>query len=353
MKIENMNTAEDIIRKKKFFELTVTERELVKDYATNEEDYEAMRWFLLSTSSAFEQEKITPSENLKKGVMAHLSQKQAAPKGIWLNGVSAFLFPADKKIYQYPALQIAAVAILFIGAVTLFNQSEIQENDLALNDNKVENPLKVDEEKTIISDPSSAQHDELQNGLNRDEQPEITSTKTSPEGNETVLDELEERPVEDSYRDMSVAEEVKLTPGNSYDGPVLADDFNLSTTTTANTGSGSTVTQTYSGEVGVDRKVNSTDKEKDKKTEKNAGYVTNESSKVEEKVSVSPAYSTTTSDAEAEDGSLYKTSTAGGVFGDTTLDSITTEKADADENAASKYSVSDTKSLKKLYFTVK
>ena len=63
MKIENMNTAEDIIRKKKFFELTVTERELVKDYATNEEDYEAMRWFLLSTSSAFEQEKITPSEN--------------------------------------------------------------------------------------------------------------------------------------------------------------------------------------------------------------------------------------------------------------------------------------------------
>ncbi|MBK7130801.1 MAG: hypothetical protein IPM74_04315 [Crocinitomicaceae bacterium] len=348
-----MNTAEDIIRKKKFFELTATERELVKDYATNEEDYEAMRWFLLSTSSAFDQEKITPSENLKKGVMAHLSQKQAAPKGIWLNGVSAFLFPADKKIYQYPALQIAAVAILFIGAVTLFNQSEIQEKDLALNDHPVENPIKVDDEKTIISDPSNAQQDELQNGLNRNEQTGVTTTKTNTEGSELVMDELEETPVEDSYRDMSVAEEVKLSPGNAYDGPVLADDYNLSPTTTSNTGSGSTVTQTYSGEIGVDRKVNLSEKEKDKKTDKNSGYTNNNSGKVEEKESVSPAYSTTATDDQPEDGNLYKTSTAGGVFGDTSLDSADTEKADADENAATKYSVSDTKTLKKLYFTIK
>ena len=103
-----MKDAEEIIISKRFFELTPGELEAVKEFAANEEDYEAMRWFLQQTKSSFAEEKIEASPKLRAGVMAHLNQ-QPSGKTIWLNGVGAFLFPSQKKFYQYPAFQIAAV----------------------------------------------------------------------------------------------------------------------------------------------------------------------------------------------------------------------------------------------------
>jgi hypothetical protein len=129
-----MKTAEDIIISKRYFELNAAEKEAVKEYASNEEDYEAMRWFLISTGNEFAKEKIEPSSDLRRGVMAHLNQKQTAPKTIWLNGVSAFLFPSDKKFFQYPAFQMAAVAAVVVAIVLIYNQNPISDNqEMALN----------------------------------------------------------------------------------------------------------------------------------------------------------------------------------------------------------------------------
>ena len=351
-----MKLAEDIIISKRYFELTSSEKEVVKELVSNEEEYEAMRWFLTSTGDAFTKEKIEPSRDLKKGVMAHLQQKQTTSKTIWLNGVSAFLFPAEKKFYQYPGLQIAAVAVLLVSAVAIYNSSSKIQDTLAVNETE---QLVTSEEKLVFESETMVPET---TGALQDEEAAQPTTVTRNE----IVDDVMEAPADMApgeavsyYREMSVAEEMKLAEQDDESPAAVLDVDNVST------GSGSTLKQDQTvnlsstlNKKNVDLKqeaVKSKDNDKVLRDETKR----NDNSKSTTTVSTNaPAGNigyTTTEKEKSEDveGKPYVTGSAGGVFGDTADSAATDGNKPEVEEQTKKFSINDTKILKKLVFVVK
>jgi hypothetical protein len=122
---------EEIIRSKSYFELSKEELEAVSEFAQNEEEYVNMQWFLNGTISAVATDKITPSADLKKKVMAHLTDG-ADKKGFWLNSVGVFMFPDGKQFYKKPGFQLGLAAAVVIGFLFFVNR-DFQSANLALN----------------------------------------------------------------------------------------------------------------------------------------------------------------------------------------------------------------------------
>jgi hypothetical protein len=124
---------EEIIRSKTYFELSKEELEAVSEFAQNEEEYVNMQWFLNGTISAVAADKVTPSADLKKKVMAHLTDG-ADKKGFWLNSVGGFMFPDGKQFYKKPGFQLGLAAAVIIGFLFFVN-SDFQSANLAVNKN--------------------------------------------------------------------------------------------------------------------------------------------------------------------------------------------------------------------------
>jgi hypothetical protein len=122
---------EEIIRSKSYFELSKEELEAVSEFAQNEEEYVNMQWFLNGTISAVAADKIAPSADLKKKVMAHLTDS-ADKKGFWLNSVGVFMFPDGKQFYKKPGFQLGLAAAVVIGFLFFVNK-DFQSANLAIN----------------------------------------------------------------------------------------------------------------------------------------------------------------------------------------------------------------------------
>lgn len=352
-----MKTAEDIIISKRFFELNASERDAVKELVSNEDEYEAMRWFLTSTGETFAKEKVEPSSDLKKGVMAHLQQKQTATKTIWLNGVSAFLFPSEKKFYQYPAFQIAAVAVLFVSVVAVYNTSSKMDESLAVNDNQI---IQTPEENLVIADERKQPDVTVvpeQPAADQDPAGPLTNSSSTGEGNKFLEVPADMAPGEASYyREMSVAEETKVLDGDKVEIMELENASTIDEVITL-----SDVSQSGSIFKKNEDAVSNQDKYKDSNDNERNESKRDDDSKLESKTTITsnaPTQSGTTtatekeSDEDKETGG-YMTGSAGGVYGETAADSTVANGKPEVEESATKFNINDTKVLKKLIFVVK
>ena len=353
-----MKEVEDIIISKKYFELTPSELELVKELAANEEDFEAMKWFLASTKSSLASDQISPNSALRSNVMAHL-HKQPAQKTIWLNSVAAFMFPAQKKFYQMPALQMAAVAVLLIGVVFVYNGNFKEQDNLALNTPVTDNVTTSDEtivtESLNLNEPSK----EIIAGNQDGESPNKPNGDGFQKGllNKAFANEqLNDEDVAID-KDFSVAEEVKLNwyrADSEGPGNVLGQN---------NNGTVASGTTSTSGDV-VDQVVLSstiqTVSDKDLKNKK-SGNLKSENSKISDEYSVNQSPAMVDDNIaldekkESEDTGTYKTAMAGGVYRETIAvdgrNEVTT-KLDT-EPPKPQYSIVNSRELKTLFGTFK
>ncbi|MCB9225510.1 MAG: hypothetical protein R2780_01905 [Crocinitomicaceae bacterium] len=142
--------AENIILNKEYFELSAEELATVSELVQNAEEFEEMKWFLASTQQALVSDKIEASPELKQRVMDHLNKPKDERK-FWLNSVTVFLFPEDKKFYQKPAFQMSLAAILIIGFLLVYDQP-MDENNMALNETpEFVQPSEEDATREVIS----------------------------------------------------------------------------------------------------------------------------------------------------------------------------------------------------------
>lgn len=186
---------EEIIRTKSYFELSKEELEAVSEFAQNEEEYVNMQWFLNGTISAVATNKITPSADLKKKVMAHLTDG-ANKKGFWLNSVGVFMFPDGKQFYKKPGFQLGLAAAVVIGFLFFVNR-DFQSANLAVNKS-------TDQQITPIA-TSTALIDSMEEQGNRrerlDNQAEQVPSPIIIDGEESVNHyQLDESPFEASDR---------------------------------------------------------------------------------------------------------------------------------------------------------
>ncbi len=124
--------AEKIILTKNFYELSPIEKEVIKEYAQNEKDFNEIKSFLLATQQTFNQEKLKTSESLNAAILNELHQP-IQQKKTWYNALLLFLFPENKSFYQYPAFQIGIASLLLLITFNILNQN-ISNDSLAVND---------------------------------------------------------------------------------------------------------------------------------------------------------------------------------------------------------------------------
>ncbi|MFK8045180.1 MAG: hypothetical protein AB8B72_06780 [Crocinitomicaceae bacterium] len=174
-----MNTVEDIVKRKEFYELTAEERLIVKDVAQNETEFNEFKHLLIESSSFFEGRKVTASSEMREHIMEKLyppTTKSIA----WYQSIWFFLFPSNKSFYQYPAFQFATILVVFFGVFTLWkspfetkelavntkveikeipteNENSLTETDLTPTDNSngVKNELKEEFEPTPVLEPEA------------------------------------------------------------------------------------------------------------------------------------------------------------------------------------------------------
>jgi hypothetical protein len=250
-------------------------------------------------------------------------------------------------------LQIAAVAVLLVTVVAVYNTSSKMEDTLAVNDTKQTLPVEektVFESETMVTETPEALEDEAP------VQPVTSSSKN--EVTDLMEAPVDMAPAEASayYREMSVAEEIKNAEQDD-EIPAVLDLDNVST------GAGTTrVDQSENLSSTVSKKTEDSKSEvsKSKDGDKNLKDESkrDSNSKITTTVSSNAPAGTTYSTAEKEnveskEGTGYVTGSAGGVFGDT-ADSAATDGAKPDvEEESKKFNINETKILKKLVFVVK
>ena len=114
----------NIIVEKRFFELTPKEKLMIKDWAENEEEFDALKLTFLSTASFNLEKQVQLSSSVKKRLKDRFAAKHVHQKEIWLNKVLLFFFPRDKQFFKKPAFQLVIVAITVALVIPLFWQKE-------------------------------------------------------------------------------------------------------------------------------------------------------------------------------------------------------------------------------------
>ena len=121
---------EEIIKSKQYFELSIEELDCISSYVSNEDEFDDMKSFLLSTQSLVESHKITTSKSLDKKVMNYLHHSYPQPKP-WYNSLMLFLFPRGKQFYKYPAFQIVIASLFIFGVINTINLNAVSNDKMA------------------------------------------------------------------------------------------------------------------------------------------------------------------------------------------------------------------------------
>jgi len=175
--------AEKIILTKNFYELSPSEKEAIKDYAQNETDFNEIKSFLSTTKQTFDQQKLHVSDNLSQSILNHLNQP-VSQKKTWYNSLILFLFPEQKRFYQYPAFQITFASLLILFIINIIPDIS-NDGQLAVN-NEISTPedkQKVNDEENlkneIPAEASTSKNNINNSNIVTDEVSSIEQTGTS------------------------------------------------------------------------------------------------------------------------------------------------------------------------------
>ena len=161
---------EALIKEKEYIELTVQERELVEELASNEDAYNDLKSFLHSTEKAFAEDQIIASDRLQEAVMSELYAPITSKK-TWFSSFFSFFFPKDRPILRQPVFQLSLVAALFIGFFFLID-SPFKKEELAIN--TISNEVKKEEiEQPVIEEKRVEPKESLERSTNQIEPVEV------------------------------------------------------------------------------------------------------------------------------------------------------------------------------------
>ena len=189
---------ENIIINKKFFELTLGEKELIREYAETESDFEQLKYVFTQLEDVKLKEKPHVDNGVKVSLDALFDKTYTQKRLVWYNKLWLFLWPEETRFYARPIVQFATVLVLIVTVVTLvpFNQKE----KIAMNE--------VDKQQIESSQP-------------------VTEVKSEEAKVETVNEDAELFAEEELVKEEVVQEmESELGWTLSEEAVALKDDFN-------------------------------------------------------------------------------------------------------------------------------
>ncbi|RYM33413.1 hypothetical protein ERX46_10760 [Brumimicrobium glaciale] len=111
MKNKMEDFIKNIIVEKRFFKLTPKEKSILKEWAENEEEFDALKLTFLSVSSFNQEKQAELSPSVKKRLNDRFAAKHVHQKEMWMNKLWLFFFPRDTQFFKKPAFQLVMVAL--------------------------------------------------------------------------------------------------------------------------------------------------------------------------------------------------------------------------------------------------
>ena len=102
----------NIVLEKKYFELTPSDKESIGLWATNEEEYDALRSVLLSAQAIAIDNETQLSPSVKQRLDERFAAKHAHQNETVWNRFLIFFFPRDTQFFKKPGFQLAMVALV-------------------------------------------------------------------------------------------------------------------------------------------------------------------------------------------------------------------------------------------------
>lgn len=207
----------DIIFQKTFQELTEADKLEMQEMFTTEDEFLQLKYVLSSiNSTVLEQEKaIEPSPRIKEN-LDHLFNQTYQNKGIlWYNAVGTFFISKEKKLYQQNLVRIAAVLLVMLLVVPLWNNDLKQEKPMLSQLDKTPEE-KADDTKTETSvSPTENKSDSFQSTVVKDTQGKdvtVAFDKSAGDSFEKLAEaSRDEEALEDLSQDAKVSPQPEMT----------------------------------------------------------------------------------------------------------------------------------------------
>ncbi|MEX2485851.1 MAG: hypothetical protein WED10_14870 [Brumimicrobium sp.] len=132
---------EHIIKNNQFFELDNKQKEIIADWASNSEEFDAIKTTLLASEEFATSNKQELNETIKQRLDVKFAEKYNKTRLAWYNQLGHFFWPADAPSYKKPLIQFLSIAIIVVLAVQFIPNPTKQQ--LAVN----ETPLKKESQK--------------------------------------------------------------------------------------------------------------------------------------------------------------------------------------------------------------
>ena len=150
---------ENIIMNKKFFELTAEEKNLIREFAETEVDFEQLKFVFTQLEGVKNTEKPHVNKAVKANLDVLFDKTYAHKRLVWYNKLWLFLWPEETRFYARPLVQFATVLVLIVSVVTLVPFNE--KPQLAMNETKDNSPNeKSVVEPTVVEDVKEESLDE-------------------------------------------------------------------------------------------------------------------------------------------------------------------------------------------------
>jgi hypothetical protein len=138
----------DIIQEKEYNQLSSVELSELADFCANEDEFLQMKSVLVGVQAMNVANAAAPKPQVKQKLDdLFVSQAYAQTSATASKGIMAVLYPRDKKLYQRPLFQIAAMIVLILGIVPFLMKNQLPpKNQLAKmekkkQDSKGDSPL--------------------------------------------------------------------------------------------------------------------------------------------------------------------------------------------------------------------
>lgn len=151
----------DVMMDKQYFELSSSEKEELAQYCSNEDEYNHLREVMIGVES-IKFDSYTPKSETKQKLDDLFDQTYPKASPVWYMSVLGVVVPKEKPIHRQPLVQIAAIALLVLLAVPLFNTDITQEKknqvamvekeEQAVKQDKVEQAVPKSNEQTQMVD---------------------------------------------------------------------------------------------------------------------------------------------------------------------------------------------------------
>ena len=135
------NNIKNIIKNYQYFELNEAQKELISDWASNTDEFDALKRTFIATDAIGERE-INPT--IKQRLDVRFAEKYNNNRLVWYNKLWLFLWPNEMPFYKRPLIQFAAICLIAVFTIPFFPNLEKQQ--LAMNETKQKDS--VEESKT-------------------------------------------------------------------------------------------------------------------------------------------------------------------------------------------------------------